>query len=387
MRIAQKMGYHRDGELLNLTPFETEMRRRIWWQILLQDAKLAIVSGLSHNFIHDSFDTKQPQNLNDADLFPGSSEPVKPREGPTEMAFVLVVNRLAKFMISEKSRVGFEALVAEAGKKEPDSEDQALIAKYHTLVQELDNDLGEIERRYIDPSAGGVHAAALTMRPMVTEKLQAMLTPMQQQPEWGTEILNHKDNFFKFVLMSNKQNADSYEAMSKLGFVWLCTSHFQLDFFGVLTGQLSQRPTGTLADEGWAVVEKIYTWQDELFDMSQKSSVSQAQFTLKAWKAREQAFANLGIPIEMPAFIFRLRECFPSTDSRSSTTVSLTPPSATQTQRPPNDLDPYIGGYMDSSPLTWDMWGDTMSGGNPAVNSQLSAAFFGGFGLMPDTHQ
>lgn len=70
MRVAQKMGYHRDGELLGLSPFETEMRRRIWWQIIMQDAKNAMVSGLSHALLPLHWDTKSPQNVNDADLFP-----------------------------------------------------------------------------------------------------------------------------------------------------------------------------------------------------------------------------------------------------------------------------------------------------------------------------
>lgn len=30
VRIAQEMDYHRDGELFNLDPFETDMRRRTW---------------------------------------------------------------------------------------------------------------------------------------------------------------------------------------------------------------------------------------------------------------------------------------------------------------------------------------------------------------------
>ena len=31
VNIAQSMGLHRDGEQFNLSPFETEMRRRVWW--------------------------------------------------------------------------------------------------------------------------------------------------------------------------------------------------------------------------------------------------------------------------------------------------------------------------------------------------------------------
>lgn len=384
MRIAQKMGYHRDGELLQLSPFETEMRRRIWWQIILHDTKLAIVSGLSHNFLQDVFDTKVPRNLNDADLFPGSTEPVSSREGPTEMAFVLISNRLAQFMVSERTRMGFEAALL--GQSRPGDQgepqvDGALLEKYRGIAKELDEDLREIERKYCDPSAGGAHSAALVIRPMIGTKLQEMLVPMKQQPEWGTEIFGPKDNLFKIVLMNNEHNTDAYERMAQHGFLWFVKMHFQLDVFAVLTGQLVKRPTGSLSDRAWGVVGKIYQFQPELFDVSQKQYAAQAQFTLKAWRAREQAFASCGQHIETPPFIARLRESLPSCDSRSSTAVSATPPSATQTQQPINDLDQFLGGYLDVSSLNWDMWGDTASTQSTTNNNQISATFFGGFGL------
>lgn len=384
MRIAQKMGYHRDGELLQLPPFETEMRRRIWWQIILHDTKLAIVSGLSHNFLQDVFDTKIPRNLNDADLFPGSTEPVQSREGPTEMAFILIGNRLAQFMVSENTRMGFEAVLlgqSTHGEQGEAKVDGAMLDKYRGVARELDMDLREIERKYCDASAGGVHTAALAIRPMISTKLQEMLVPMKEQPEWGTEIFGPKDNLFKIVLMNNEHNTDAYERMAAYGFTWFVKLHFQLDVFAVLTGQLAKRPTGSLSDRGWGIVEKIYKWQPELFDVSQKQYAAQAQFTLKAWKSREQAFAAVGQAIETPLFITRLRECVPSHDSRSSTGISATPPSATQTQQPINDVDQFLGGYLDVSSLNWDMWGDMASSQSTSNNNQISATFFGGFGL------
>ncbi|KAF4120662.1 Fungal trans [Geosmithia morbida] len=390
VRIAQKMGYHRDGELLHLTPFETEMRRRLWWQILFQDTKLAVVSGLSHNFMRGPFDTKQPQNLNDADLLPGSTEPVVSREGPTEMSFVLMINRVGTFMVSDNSRSGFEAAIVAQGSategqgtdaRSSEAEDTALLDHFRTVVDELDHDLREIERRFIDPTAGGVHAAAKTLRIMLTEKMMGMLTPAREQPEWGTEIFTPKDNFFKIVLMNNEHSVDSYEVMNELGFLWIVLMHFQLDAFSVLTGQLVHHPTGSLSDRGWKVVEKIYKWQPELYDMSVKVHLDQAQFTLKAWKAREQAFAKMGLATETPQAIIKLRECLPSYDSRSSTATSATPPPVTTHMAPPStDYDPFLGG-LDNNSYGWEMW-DMMPGAT--TNNQLSAAFFGGFNMMTE---
>lgn len=37
VRLAQALGMHRDGRLLNLSPFDAEMRRRLWWGICILD--------------------------------------------------------------------------------------------------------------------------------------------------------------------------------------------------------------------------------------------------------------------------------------------------------------------------------------------------------------
>ncbi|KAL2681228.1 hypothetical protein Neosp_008836 [[Neocosmospora] mangrovei] len=379
VRIAQKMGYHRDGELLNLNAYETEMRRRMWWQIILHDAKNALVSGLSHSMLPSSWDTRMPQNVNDADLFPGSNEPVQPREGPTEMAFCLIGYQIAKFLVHAESlhgTPGLEAAIMGDDYEDRDPDTFPSIEKYRELVDDLEKGLLEVEARYIDPSAGPIHLAALAIRPMLTSKMREMLVPMREQPEWGTEILNKKDNLFKIVLMNNEHSTNAYEVMEHAGFLWFVKFHFQIEIFTVMTKQLSQRPTGSLADRAWGMVEKIYRFHPELLDMSQRPYVIQAQTVLKAWKARDQAFRQAGQPVECPNFICRVREAL-TKDGRSSEPPPQPPPTQPPTSvAQMTDLDPFLGGYLDVSTLNWDMWGNM----NQPQN-QLPTSLFGNFGM------
>ncbi len=92
------MGLHRDGELLGLPPFETEMRRRIWWQIILIDTVYALMSGLGQSLLPRSWDTRQPNNIHDADLYPTMTT-LQPRNGPTDMIYCLVCYEMAKMMM------------------------------------------------------------------------------------------------------------------------------------------------------------------------------------------------------------------------------------------------------------------------------------------------
>jgi hypothetical protein len=44
---AEKLGMHRDGTLLGLSPFETEERRRLWWQMQHINLGLAVITVLT----------------------------------------------------------------------------------------------------------------------------------------------------------------------------------------------------------------------------------------------------------------------------------------------------------------------------------------------------
>ncbi|KAH0497906.1 hypothetical protein TgHK011_005188 [Trichoderma gracile] len=383
MRIAQKMGYHRDGSQLNLTPFETEMRRRIWWQIMMLDAKCAMMSGLSQSWMNHDWDTRKPLNLNDADLFPGSTEPVVERDGPTEMAFSIVIMEIFRFKMetdgSNESRAFEAAIMGQTldDSADPENNTKAIFDKFRKKAEKLEERLLEIEKNMIDVRAGNAHAAALAIRPMLTHRLSEMLVPIQEQPEWGTEIFGPKDNFFKVLLMMMEHKMEAHEQMVAAGFQWFMRFHFQLDAFAVFTGLLHDRPVGTLADRAWEVMRKVYANHQEFSDMTIKPHAAQAQFVLKAWRARELAYAQNGQVIETPSFINRLRELVPCSESRSSGQGSVTSPATTVTpqQQPLMGFNQFLGGYLDVSTVNWDMFGEFM----PNSGEQLSASMFDGY--------
>jgi len=90
LRMAQSLGIHRDGAILQKTPFETEMQRRLWWNIHRLERRLA-ENYLEFPFSSEpQFDTLLPTNVNDGDILPIDSEYQKPRVGRTEMSFCLV---------------------------------------------------------------------------------------------------------------------------------------------------------------------------------------------------------------------------------------------------------------------------------------------------------
>ncbi|CAK41474.1 uncharacterized protein An13g00730 [Aspergillus niger] len=80
-----------------IAPFEVQMRRRLFWQLLPLDSYAGQTSGTGISISPDSWDTKQPLNINDDQMFPGMNEPPHEKRGASEMIFCLARMELSNF--------------------------------------------------------------------------------------------------------------------------------------------------------------------------------------------------------------------------------------------------------------------------------------------------
>lgn len=143
LQQAQSQGLHRDPTNFRIPPFETEMRRRLWWHIYLQDARAAEDYGAdpsSHQFF---FDTKMPLNVNDDELWPEMTETPNEQAGASDMTFCLVRFELAN--MQRKLR-----LLASA---ESDDEKKESIKSKEKLIDAEHQRMQETYFRYCDPSS------------------------------------------------------------------------------------------------------------------------------------------------------------------------------------------------------------------------------------------
>jgi len=88
VRIAQRIGLHRDGAKLGLDPFDVQMRRRLFFQVMPLDGAACQMAGTGITLKFDSWDTLQPANIDDIQIWPGMTlEPIEQTGRATEMIF------------------------------------------------------------------------------------------------------------------------------------------------------------------------------------------------------------------------------------------------------------------------------------------------------------
>ncbi|KAF2033421.1 hypothetical protein EK21DRAFT_86229 [Setomelanomma holmii] len=79
-RNAEKLGLHRDGSVLELSPLEVEDRRRVWWQLQHLELNLAIRIGLTPMTLTAGSDVKLSSNIEDDDISSDCTTMPKPRK-------------------------------------------------------------------------------------------------------------------------------------------------------------------------------------------------------------------------------------------------------------------------------------------------------------------
>ncbi|OLN94140.1 putative transcriptional regulatory protein C139.03-like protein 11 [Colletotrichum chlorophyti] len=308
VRIAQKMGLHRDGELLGLPPFETEIRRRIWWQIFMLDSKFSMISGLSQSLLPHPTDCRLPKNLNDADLHTGATERYQEREGPTEMVIPLLVYQIG-YCIQQQPDIEALMLYNELNTLSSGRKSKVQSAQISAFVKNLEDRLNNIIEKQSDPSAGPVHEFASLLKSLVLQKIKETTCPPQEQPEWGTEILTPKDNLFKWSIMVTEQNINAYKSNKHPGFHWFIKLLFQYDVVIYLAGQLCQRMSGVLVERAWQQIPAVYEYHPEFLDPSQEYNIVLGKFVLRAWKVREDYLCSQhGVQPDEPNYVKQLRQ-------------------------------------------------------------------------------
>ncbi|KAJ5918340.1 hypothetical protein N7454_010715 [Penicillium verhagenii] len=108
IRMALALGLQRDGSHFGyLTPFEIEMRRRVWWCLCMIDVRASEDQGTDFTIALGSFDTKMPLNINSVDISPESTEMPTEHVGLTDMSLTRVnfaIVDVSKQMVARSSK-------------------------------------------------------------------------------------------------------------------------------------------------------------------------------------------------------------------------------------------------------------------------------------------
>ncbi|KAM5440543.1 hypothetical protein McaMca56_000773 [Microsporum canis] len=98
IRIAQTIGIHQDGTIFSISPYETEIRRRLWWYIVSLDIRATEMAGSGKSVVPQSWNAPLPLNINDEDISLDMTTFSSEHTKVTEMSFPLLKYELSLFL-------------------------------------------------------------------------------------------------------------------------------------------------------------------------------------------------------------------------------------------------------------------------------------------------
>ncbi|KAH7071186.1 hypothetical protein BKA63DRAFT_68406 [Paraphoma chrysanthemicola] len=302
-RIAQRMGIHDEATNSKHPPLEAELRRRLWWSLVLFDARVSEMTDFRLGLLLPTWDCKQPSSVNDFDLRHEMKRPPEVHSLTSEALFAVLRAEFGNFIRYSACHLDFvnPALkaVAEAAPRKSytlEAFEEMIEAKY---LQKCDSQIplhymttwwarGQLAKcRFIEH----ISYCSTTSTQLTDKERDAGISSAISMLECDTKLMT-------------SQAIKSYRWMIYLNFPFPAYVHIVQD--------LRRRPLGEHTRAAWDVmgencIARFRDLKDRNNPMERKGSAFFKIFAgivLHAWTARQAALTHSnGNDLELPPLI------------------------------------------------------------------------------------
>lgn len=318
IRIAQRMGIHDESANEKHDALEAELRRRLWWSLVLFDARISEMTDFRLGLLLPTWNCKPPLNANDFDFRAGMKMPPEVHGMVSEALFAVVRGEIGDYLRHCSFHLDFinPALKAVA-RKQPEGDELAaleqIIEGKYLRYCDLQNPLQFMVTWW----ARGQLAKLRFIR---------SLSDYTKVPTQRTEA--QRDASISYALAMLDCDTKIMSNKHSKGYRWLIYLNFPFPAYVHIVQDLQKRPDSEHARVAWDVMsdncaarfldvdgrDKIMERKDNPFFMIFAGVVFQA------WAAREAAMASLapGEKEVPPMIVTQIRARMAKVDTESA---------------------------------------------------------------------
>jgi hypothetical protein len=298
------MGIHIESALAKCTALEAELRRRLWWSLVLFDTRISEMADHKAVTLAPTWDCRIPLNVNDSDLRPEMKELPAVQGKSTDALFAVVRSELGEFVRHTMFHLDFTSPVLKPIFK----------TVQHDLIPEV-TELATVEKmiedkylKFCDPE-----------------------NPLHFMTIWWTRahlakcrLLEHHSKFSSSSVHQTDAQRDAASSHSlrmldcdtKLmtspltkRFFWLVQLYFPFPAYIQIVQDLRRRPGSEQAEQAWEVMSDNYEARFIFLYYNGESPFFKifTKIVLQAWEAREATFKQLGESLVTPRIVLSIR--------------------------------------------------------------------------------
>ncbi|KAK0121231.1 hypothetical protein ONS96_011408 [Cadophora gregata f. sp. sojae] len=327
MRIAQRMGIDKEAILARSIPLEAELRRRLWWTLVLLDTRVGEMADSKSPSLTPIWDCRVVLNVGDSELRPQMKETPQAHGSFSDAIFAVVRSEVGNYVRHTKWHLDFS---------NPALLPLALAHQPHDFVE--GSEMGSLESlieekylRHCDPEIP-LHfmtiwtARGLLAKCRLVEHYSKTSSIPRDQADTAREAA--------FVNAITLLECNTILSTSPLtaGFMWMTQFYYPFPAYVQILQNLKRQPLSARAEKCWEALSANYEAHHHTLAERLKTRGPHfvmfykilAPVVLQAWTAREEAAEHVGESVVTPRIISYIRQVFsqyplPGTAQQGST--------------------------------------------------------------------
>ncbi|KAK8116438.1 uncharacterized protein PG998_004719 [Apiospora kogelbergensis] len=265
IRMAQSIGLHRDGSHFpSLSPFEVEVRRRVWWALYMLDLRSSEDQGTDLTIANDSCDTNIPLNINDTDILPEMKELPKARIGITDTTYLYVS---IEYTNTARKMMGLEF---KHGLPDIDHLSRILNEMYEKVNQlcfQHVSQVGEVR------SELGIAVTRLVMAKMkLLTFVPVLFSSSSSIPDYFSDDI--RTTLFVAAIEVAEYNHSMNENTAFIPYRWIFQTYTHWHSIVYMLMEITRRPWSPLVERAWVALHSKWLIPLNAFKMDKNKEIS-----------------------------------------------------------------------------------------------------------------
>ncbi|KAF7180236.1 hypothetical protein CNMCM7691_009403 [Aspergillus felis] len=336
IRIALRMGIHSESSYSSCTVLEGEIRRRLWWSLVLFDNRICEMADPKATNLLPTWDCRIPLNVNDFDLRPEMKTGPVMHGNPSEALFAVVRSELGNFVRRSSFHLDFTNPAFKVVAKEDPLPAAGSLPAFERMIEE----------KYFascNPE-NPLHFMTIWSTRVQLAKNRLLDTYSRYSSVPQTEA--QRDTVVSHALCMLECDTKLMNSPLTKAYQWFLFIHVPVPAYFHIAQDMKRRPTAVHVERSWTVLNDNYAARFGTIKKMNPLFEFLARILLQAWEAREGALKDLDKPLEPPYVVSDIRSKMGQWSIRSA--VNTEQPTSSSTANMNNSSMPTFmdfGGY------------------------------------------
>ncbi|KAI9669612.1 MAG: hypothetical protein M1831_007308 [Alyxoria varia] len=288
VRLAHALNLHNDGDGSAFSAHEAEMRRRLWWFIIMLDMRASEDRCTEPVINADSHTTRMPHNMNDEDFALESTHQLPDKSAVTDMSF----NLIAMDVSHTSHKMNFIPA--------KDGVSRLSFAEKHDIVKAC---ISRIQNHYLagcDLANKSNWILLIIGRLLILKLWSRLYYPLQSRASGPQNVPKTKTLRLMVETLEIQSALETNEVSAQ--FFWLFHTYVPWHALAIALAELCVQPNDPLADRAWQVINSRFKQWGELMPDGKNGMLWRPVRNLykKAVAARERHATQAALPTQDP---------------------------------------------------------------------------------------